>query len=189
MHLTTYEEFWINSPKDSFGFTNYYDRHEGIKRWGFAIPNAEAIKAVAELSPIVELGAGTGYWASLLAEAGAEVQAYDANVPGVESANTYGFGKSPLYFKVEQGTEDVLAGLTARALLLVWPCFNTPFANDCLKQFTGEYVAFVGEYRGGCTANDDFFDALADHWEEVRCVRIPQWGGIHDSLRIYRRKP
>ena len=184
---TTYETFWSNAVKGPFGFSDYRARKEGIRRWGFAIPNAEAIDAIAELSPIIELGAGTGYWASLLAEAGAEITAYDKDVPSGDSDNYYAFKHTPLHYEVKQGTEDVLADSSARTLLLIWPCYNSPFASNCLKRFAGEYLAFVGEGRWGCTADDDFFEELADHWEEVRGVDIPNWDGIHDDLRIYRR--
>jgi len=186
MTPTTYETFWRNRKKGPLDFS-FRDRDEGIRRWGFAIPNAEAIDAIAELSPIIELGAGTGYWASLLAEAGAAVQAYDKDVPSGDSENYYSFRHTPLHYEVKQGTEAVLADSSARTLLLVWPSYASPFANNCLKQFAGEYLAFVGEGIGGCTADDDFFEALTAHWEQVRVVNIPHWDGIHDDLRIYRR--
>ena len=184
----SYDQFWKGTAKGPFGFSRYQDREEGIRRWGFAIPNAEAITAIAAIGPVIEMGAGTGYWASLLVEAGAEVQAFDQHVPGTESENTYRFKNSPLHTNVLQGTEEALADSLARTLLLVWPCYDDPFANNCLKQFTGEYVAFVGESKGGCVADDDFFESLADRWEEMQRIAIPHWDGLHDALWIYRRK-
>lgn len=44
----------------------------------YAIPSNEALNALADLKmPLVECGAGTGYWASLLREHGVEITAYD----------------------------------------------------------------------------------------------------------------
>ena len=37
-----------------------------IWAYAWAIPSDEAIHAIAELGPLLELGAGTGYWAWLL---------------------------------------------------------------------------------------------------------------------------
>jgi len=44
----------------------------------YAIPSTEALEALAGLGmPLVECGAGTGYWASLLRARGVEITAYD----------------------------------------------------------------------------------------------------------------
>jgi SAM-dependent methyltransferase len=55
-------------------------------QYAWAIPTEGVIRALAELSPICDLGCGTGYWASLLQQAGAEVLAVDA-APPLEGAN------------------------------------------------------------------------------------------------------
>src|SRR5688572_22451888 len=49
------------------------------QEYSFAIPNEEAITAIAKAGDkkIVEMGAGTGYWAMLLRQAGADVIAYE----------------------------------------------------------------------------------------------------------------
>jgi hypothetical protein len=60
-------------------------------------------------------------------------------------------------------------------------------ASRALAAFRGEYVAYVGEGDGGCTADDRFHRVLAERWSEVETVPIPQWYGLHDRLEIYRR--
>ena len=52
-----------------------------------AIPSAAALKALAKLGPIVEMGSGSGYWAAMLRERGVDVLAYDAEPPRVDEAN------------------------------------------------------------------------------------------------------
>ena len=50
-----------------------------------AVPSAEALDAVAALdTPVVEIGAGTGYWAALLEQRGVDVVALDATPPECE---------------------------------------------------------------------------------------------------------
>src|SRR5262245_34518575 len=66
-------------------------RGECIKVFGFAVPNAEAIAAIAALSPIVEIGAGTGYWAWMLRNAGVDVIAYDKQPVVTGGTNPFGF--------------------------------------------------------------------------------------------------
>lgn len=45
--------------------------------YAFAAPNNRALKALADEVPIVEVGAGVGYWALLLKQAGVSVTATD----------------------------------------------------------------------------------------------------------------
>ena len=45
--------------------------------FAFGVPSEEICEAIAAHTPIVELGAGTGYWAAMLARRGADVPAFD----------------------------------------------------------------------------------------------------------------
>ena len=44
----------------------------------FGIPSAAALEAIARHGPIIEVGAGTGYWAGLLQAMGVDIIAFDA---------------------------------------------------------------------------------------------------------------
>jgi hypothetical protein len=57
-------------------------RRELAARFAWAIPAPAALAAVAEAGPLVETGAGTGYWAALLRELGADVVATDPAAGG-----------------------------------------------------------------------------------------------------------
>jgi len=48
-----------------------------IKKYAWAIPDEKALKIVAEFGPIIELGAGLGYWAWLLQQRGVDIIAFD----------------------------------------------------------------------------------------------------------------
>lgn len=54
-------------------------RSQLVTRYGFAVPSDEALTAIERCSPrgVVELGAGTGYWAFLLQQRGVDVVAFD----------------------------------------------------------------------------------------------------------------
>ena len=54
-------------------------RSQLIARYGFAVPSDEALTAIERCSPqgVIELGAGTGYWAFLLQQRGVDVVAFD----------------------------------------------------------------------------------------------------------------
>lgn len=162
-------------------------RHDMCRKYSFAIPTQQAIKAIASLSPLVELGAGTGYWSMLVKQAGAQILAYD-KAPGVEHPhNSYKFSRS--YTAVILGNEDILEKLDPSTnLLLCWPNYNTDFAYNSLRKFRGSKFVYIGEDRGGCTGNKKFFDLLDRSWSIERTIALPQWPGIHDRLTIYTKK-
>jgi hypothetical protein len=72
--------------------------------------------------------------------------------------------------------------------LVLWPPYDNPMAALALKLYGGATVAYVGEDGWGCTGDGAFHDLLWSHWETVRVIDIPQWEGLHDRLRIYRRE-
>lgn len=161
----------------------YETRHALVQKYAFAVPCDEALDALVALGPIVEMGAGTGYWAYLLRKRGVDIQAYDKH-PGTN--NHYKFTRR--WTGVVHGLPGKLKKRANRALFLCWPNYNTSFASDCLRYYTGNAVAYIGEGGYGCTGDAAFHAALDREWEEVKEVRLPQWEGIHDALYIYRRQ-
>lgn len=75
-----------------------------------------------------------------------------------------------------------------RALGLVWPPYGDKMAAEALIHYEGDIVIYVGEGRGGCTADDTFLELLDENFEMVRRVRIPRWSDIFDDLTIWKRK-
>ena len=48
------------------------------RRYSYSIPSEEALQAIASIGePMVEIGAGKGYWAKLLQEKGVDIVATD----------------------------------------------------------------------------------------------------------------
>ena len=146
--------------------------------WG--IPNQEAIQTLTKLSPIVEIGAGRGYWASLIKKAGGQIVCYDSKLDnGDESLN---------FFKVRTGSFGKIADHPDHTLFLCWSPYDEPLAYDCLKAYKGKTLVYVGEGAGGCTGCGNFHSLLEKEWDEVICVDIPQWEGIHDQMIVYERR-
>lgn len=199
-------DLWSESCGKSggWGFSTkaWEARKKAVSLYAWAIPSEEAIRAIVECGPVVEIGAGSGYWASLIAQLGGNVIAFDQYEP--KANKDYPFEQG--WFPVQKGGPEKAAEHSDRALFLCWPPYNSSFALECLKAYQGNTVIFVGEGSGGCTADDDFFRSVGEHvyswgddgepeerpvsdeWERVSEVSIPQWDGIHDYLTIYRRK-
>lgn len=154
------------------------ERWELVRKYSWGIPDEKTIRAIAKYSPIVEWGAGSGYWASMIAEAGGKISAFDA-----EKWRTR-------YYPIGV-TDDLNDMPPARTLLLVWPPYESPMAYDAtVKHLSlgGEYVAYCGEGAGGCTADDQFHQLLASAFDEVERLMNPTWGALYDETTIHRRK-
>lgn len=166
----------------SGGWQNSVDiwqrRGEYVVNYAFAIPTEEAIKKIVSYGKIVEMGAGTGYWAKLIETAGGDIVAYDT----FESH----FKAHSKWFDIRRGSPVNLIAHADRALFLCWPPM-TDMAEQCLKFWKGNDLIVIGEERG-CTGSDEFEYLLVDQFEDPEYIELPQWYGIHDTMRIFKRK-
>ncbi len=162
-------------------------REELVRSYAWAVPNAAALAAIAARGPVVEIGAGLGYWARLLLDLGCHVAPYDTLLPGDEHW-TKAWRRAAPFAPVRRGGPEAAAAHPDRALLLCWPPYWDTVASAALAAYTGSTVCYVGEGVGGCTADDPFFHALEHDWDLVETVAIPSWHWIHDDLTIYTRK-
>jgi hypothetical protein len=138
----------------------------------FAVPSDLLINRITHYGPVVEVGAGTGYWSAVLQSRGIDVTTYDANPPTADHASNDFFNFT--YMDVLKGDATKLfeSGDTScnhdllgkRTLLIVWP--NNPdkldnpqllrneedmfpiWDADCLESYiraSGSTVVYVGE--------------------------------------------
>jgi len=183
----------------ALGVTDGYDLERNIKlfqerdrlvvKYAWAVPNDEAIKTLVEHSPIVEIGCGTGYWASLVNQSGGDVVVYDKYVDGkgrVRSQSTNRYIKP--FTDVLKGNHEAVELHSDRTLFLCWPPYHSSMAYDCLLTYLkhgGKTFIYVGEGWGGCTGCDKFHKLLNESMESVRCVSIPRWNGMNDYMEIF----
>lgn len=171
-----------------YDFNLFYDafvaRRKLVREYSYAIPNDAAIEELANHAPIIEFGAGTGYWASLLNSIGVKVVAFDRS-PG-PMKNSYQFTKQ--HFNVKKGYPIILKKYPKHTLFLCWPCYATDFAFEALNRYTGNVFIYVGELRDGCTGNDNFFDLLDKKWNLNKTINIPIWPGMRDGMFVYVKK-
>jgi hypothetical protein len=163
------------------------------RQYAWAIPNDKALEKIAKCTPLVEVGAGTGYWAWLLRQLGVDIFAVDRCPPGGSNMSKNGFHpEASTWTEVFSADETVLDSIKDRSLFLCWPPSDHPMAFETLSRFKGNTFSFVGEDWPSCaTGNKDFFELLHRDWVlEADCgrVRIPQWPGRKDFLWVYRRR-
>lgn len=158
-------------------------RQQAVADFSWAIPCHDALQMITDWASkqegrprIVEIGSGTGYWASLL-------QAYGASVVAVDTGQERTGNKFPHFPSTVQGcgleylkSHD---GCGDQALFLCWP----RDATEILEAYRGNTLIWIGE-MDGCTW--DLRDV--EGWEPRQEFNIPTWPGIHDFIIVYVRK-
>lgn len=154
-----------------------------VDAFSWAVPNDEAIDAIAEACPrVADFGAGTGYWSWLLSGRDVEVRA----------ADDWSWGKTEhLWFPVETGSYSWLDQFDASwCLLLVWPP-QGEMASEAIRHWHGRTLVYVGEpdVEGHRRSNGSrgFFAALHDGFTLKQTVAIPQWWNHSDAVFIWER--
>jgi len=183
-HHNPYLAEFQKNPRNSNLYSDIATRKHMVRRFAWAIPNDRAIDTLLRQGPLVEVGAGKGYWAHLVRKAGGDIVAYDA---APHHANDW-CGDGAVWTDVHVGGPEMAQRHSDRALLLVWPPYNEPMATDTLLAYGGRTVVYVGESPGGCTGDDDFHELLRGWGNVVSNVDIPRWGGIYDYMTVWRKK-
>lgn len=184
-------------------------RDWGCHLYAYATPTPEALTLMAKYAPLVEMGAGTGYWSSLLQQQKIDIVAYDKYPPGsIESAsaeqltkanapaarpaqerNAY-HGHVPPFCTIAKGGPDTLLNreeLHKRNLFLCYPPPNDKMAAECLEYFQGESVIHVGEWQGD-TGDRTFERVLSQRFVLVKELVLPNWGNSAYSLTVWTKK-
>jgi hypothetical protein len=181
-------------------------RMEYCATYAFAVPTEEALAAIAAVSPagVVEIGAGSGYWAALLRDRGVLVEAYDiAPEPPPAGGMRAGGGVPDRGYNqytrtswggVQPGPATSAARHPGLTLLLCWPPEHDSTARQALESYRGDTLVYVGELNNDRDfADEEFFALLRSGWEMTAEVAIPQWrvpeATYEDSMTIWRRQP
>jgi len=176
------------AKRNDLSMTNYKARNAYTHHYAWAIPSYEAIIAIAAFAPrILEVGAGSGLWASLLKMAGVHVQATDAQHNSTHWVPTYTQGK---YYRV-QAMNHRRATRTYRndyALMMCWPPYDTAMSHESIERHVGDKIVYIGEGDYGCTGTARMHQLLDRHWNVKERIYIPTWTMVSDSLTLYTRK-
>lgn len=186
------------------------DRDELTRRYAFGIPTEASLLSIATFSPtgVVELGAGTGYWARLLHDKGVDVVAYDLRPP----PDNLFFPGSETWFPVSSGDESVVERHAQRTLLLVWPTWNEVWPGEAVRRYHaagGLRVVFLGGGPGSGTGDSALHAILGDYgaclpctlgvvdapclcgatpqWHLTLRTEVPSWDEIPDMCSVYGR--
>ncbi len=119
--------------------------------FSWAIPNQKAIETCAKYGPLVEIGAGRGYWARCIMKLGVYVLPFDNMADN--------WNKETHWATILDGSWE-RAEILDHTLLMSWPPYDNELAYKALNRYKGDIFIYIGEGRGGCNAEDKFFDLL-----------------------------
>ena len=159
------------------------ERNQFVRKYAWAVPNMAAINEIARHGKVVEIGAGTGYWAYLLRQKLVSVVAYDKSPYENGWCNNY-------WTEIEVGGPEEAGKHPDRTLLLCWPPYESPMAHEALRAHMdagGQKLVYVGEGFGGCTGDYPFHELIDESFKLETTVYIPRWYGLNDTLSVYTR--
>ena len=166
-------------------------RRQLASLFSWAIPTEDAIGLLARYAPLVECGAGMGYWSALLRARGVDVIAYDSAPPGRKARNAYHRRARRPWTEVRRASSAEAARRHAeRSLVLCWPPFDDDAASyAALRAYRGDVVIHIGEPDEGATGSVRFHRELRLNWTPSDALDLPHWPRIRDRVLVYRRNP
>ena len=166
-----------------------FERKSLVSQYAFAIPTAETLTSVSRYSPLVEVGAGSGYWAMCLSAIGADIIAYEL-IPPVEGPPTSVSGTNWQFRKawhpLVRGDESCAAAHPDRALFLCWPPPENPMAARAIEQYRkagGSTVILLGEMKP-LSMGDAALYELMKGLETIERRPIHGWPGMREEIHV-----
>lgn len=170
-----------------------------FKHIAYSVPTDAALQAIKNFSAgkVIEIGAGSGFWAHCLEQIGVDVFACDKlkfgkkNVNAIEDVNE---SSNAFWTDVIEGDQAEISNHPEHTLFLCWPEPNISLASDCLKLYEGEYLIFVGIHPSTSvpgyfrTGDKLFFEMLECEWQLVEQISLPTRTAMTDGLYVYKRK-
>jgi len=155
------------------------------QQYSYVFPEPRVLALLAALGPIIEIGAGTGYWASKLKAMGVDIIAFDQAPPDTDLVNRY-HAKTATWTEVAQGDHTVLPAYADRTLFLCWPPLFSAL-GESLSCYPGDTVAYIGD-DGHRTAS---ITGLSETFTKVAACPVralDPFPGTAPALTIWKRR-
>jgi hypothetical protein len=157
-------------------------RRELAAVFSWAIPDKAALTVLARCGPLLECGAGTGYWAALLRDRGCDVLATDLSLSAA--------ARRPWTEVLALDAVGAVRAHPGRVLFLCWPPFDDDGAcYAALRAYRGGVLVHVGDAPAGVAGTARFHRELALNWAPAEQAALPNWPGLRDKLTVYARNP
>ncbi|MEO8119956.1 MAG: hypothetical protein ABI606_11620 [Rhodoferax sp.] len=135
--------------------------------FGYILPSCEVMQRLVgflrDYRPVLDAGSGSGYLSAEMARLGMD-DTIAVDVRNYREHRKTGYPIKQVHRLDLQADAVALAGSdVVGAVLLVWPPYDFAFALDVAKAMRPDQIlVFEGEDQGGCTADDAFFEYVAE---------------------------
>jgi len=176
MDLNYFENLVYKVLKEGRESEWLFKRAELVQEYSWSIPNEDLVREIAEYSPLVSIGAGTGYLEALVRQVGGDIIATEPK-PKKE------------WIAMERlNHTEALEKYPERNILLSWPPYNSRMAAEVIEKMKSSTLFYIGELEGGCCGDKRFWKILEKKFEVVKYVGVYQWPYINDIGVVYKRK-
>lgn len=158
-------------------------RYEWIGRYGFAIPCAELLDALAKAAPIIEIAAGSGYMTKLMRHRGISVIGTDIDEMQEDSGHGFIVGEHDPWQIGRVAGKQAVRRFPERSVFCSWPTLHHTWFRQALRAMRiGQQLIVI---REECCAESSAWEYLDDCFEERGTIRLPTFPGIHDYAGVY----
>lgn len=180
---------------NKYTLRDFNARKRFTRNYAWALPSYKAIRSIVSFAAgelITEIGAGKGYWASLISKSHGNIRCFDLSSVVTDYFYSEGDSKrvSPFYpVEFKNSYDEVLnSARESNILFFCWPEWGKDWAAKYVKAINPQKIIYIGEYRGGCTGNDELFDILEEKYALKEIISIPRWDWVNDFLGLYEYK-
>ena len=165
------------------------DRTKVLRRFPEYVPTDDAINTLVKYSPLLEVGAGDGYWAHIVNENGGDCIPTDLNPEPID-ADEYPVTHRPysgedsevrtLWADVQEyDAVDAIEAYPDRSVVMCHPSGATRWAERVLNAIDNQPFIYIGEWFPGADAHPLFFKRLAENWNCVDSFPVYDWASMH----------
>jgi hypothetical protein len=155
-------------------------REQAILQFGFSIPCAEVLDALAQHQPIVEIGAGSGYWTALMRHRSIDVIGTDPDAQGWwEQVGQY----DP--YQVNLEARQALRRWPKHTVFCSWPSLKEPWLLQALRSMhIGRRLILIEE---DACADEKTWAYRDQRFSNEAYISVPAWWGCNDRCGVWRR--
>ena len=186
-------EFYPNKMVNNFNMNRHTLRSDFIKTIGFILISNDWIKPLSQWignRKCLEVMTGTGSLSFALQQQGIDIIATD-NFSWEGSSN---WNDNENYWTEIEHIDAIEAvekyGKDIDIIIMSWPYMDDTayrILQSMRKVNSNCIMIFIGEGIGGCTADDEFFNAIQEIEDaefEQTVSHFKQWWGIHDYPQL-----
>jgi hypothetical protein len=182
-------------PVDETGLLSVYPEY---------IPTDEAVDTLSELQPILEVGAGSGYWAYVLENAGVDIVATDPypvdvsreylsgecetiSRSGPRSVELEGGAPKLPWTEIKIADHTVIQECSGKTVMSCHPPADSDWNKEMLDLIdSGQQFVFVGGWYPSPDATPFFFDELKE-WELLDMFPVYDWRTMHAHGYVFQK--